>query len=171
MPLRTEFRAFIDTDLHRVIDMVPYWNNKKVEDTLNMMHHTHIGNQNMAQDAASYASAKPMLDREFAETKSLVMTKLQAIVDKLTLSGCWSLDVMKSGDDFYLIDMATMATSALTDTVDATAALNETALRQAKQLPAVMPFETNWKFADDPKTIMDAYNALSQPADLKKLTD
>lgn len=171
MPLRTEFRAFIDTDLHRVIDVVPYWNNDKVEQTLKMMHRTHIGNPNMAHDAKAYASAKPLLDREFAETKSLVMTKLQTVVDQLALSGCWSLDVMKSGDDFYLIDMATMATSALFDTADEQAVLNELALRKSKKLPAVMPFETNWKLADDPKTIMDAYDALPQPADLKALTD
>jgi hypothetical protein len=171
MPLRTEFRAFIDADLHHVIDVVPYWNNKKVEDTLNMMHRTHIGNQNMEQDAKAYIKAKPILDREFAENKSLVMAKLQDVVDKLALSGCWSLDVMKSGDDFYLIDMATMATSALTDTADKEALLNDMLLRKSKKLPAQMPFETNWKFADDPETIMDAYDKLPQPADLKKLED
>lgn len=169
MPLRTEFRAFIDTDLHRVIDVVPYWNNKKVENTLNMMQQTHIGNPNMAHDAKAYAAAKPVLDREFDKFKAIVKSKLQVVVDNLNFSGCWSLDVMKSGDDFYLIDMATMATSALIDTADHDELLNEMVLRQSKHLPAVMPFETAWKFADTPEEVMASYETLPELPKLSEL--
>lgn len=169
MPLRTEFRTFIDTDLHRVIDVVPYWNNDKVENTLNMMKRTHIGNSNMVHDANAYAEAKPIMDREFNECKAIVKDKLQAVVDNLNFAGCWSLDVMKSGDDFYLIDMATMATSALIDTVDQDALLNDAALRKAKHLPAVMPFETAWKFAETPAEVMASYEPLPELPKLAEL--
>ena len=169
MPLRTEFRAFIDTDLHRVIDVVPYWNNKKVENTLNMMQQTHIGNPNMAHDAKAYAEAKPVLDREFDKFKAIVKSKLQVVVDNLNFSGCWSLDVMKSGDDFYLIDMATMATSALIDTADHDELLNEMVLRKSKNLPAVMPFETAWKFAETPDEVIASYEKLPELPKLSEL--
>lgn len=169
MPLRTEFRAFIDADLHRVIDVVPYWNNKKVENTLNMMQRTHIGNPNMAHDAKAYEAAKPALDREFDECKTMVKSKLQVVVDNLNFSGCWSLDVMKSGDDFYLIDMATMATSALIDTADYNELLNDMVLRKAKNLPAVMPFETAWKFAETPEEIIASYEKLPELPKLSEL--
>ena len=169
MPLRTEFRAFIDTDLHRVIDVVPYWNNKNVENTLAMMKQTHIGNSHMEHDVKAYAEAKPILDREFNEFKAIVKDKLQAVVDNLNFAGCWSLDVMKSGDDFYLIDMATMATSALIDTADQDALLNDAALRNAKHLPAVMPFETAWKFAETPAEVIASYEPLPELPKLAEL--
>lgn len=169
MPLRTEFRAFIDTDLHRVIDIVPYWNNKKVGNTLRMMRQTHIGNPNMAHDVKAYDKAKPVLDREFNEFKAIVKNKLQVIVDNLNFSGCWSLDIMKSGDDFYLIDMATMATSALIDTADHDELLSEMVLRRSKHLPAVMPFETAWKFAETPVEVIASYEQLPKLPKLSEL--
>ena len=42
---------------------------------------------------------------------------MQQIVRDTDLSGQWSIDVMKNGNDFYVIDMATADTSALRDCV------------------------------------------------------
>lgn len=49
--------------------------------------------------------------------KNILRKELLPIIDDLDLNGCWSLDVMKSGDDFYLIDMTDIRDSALVDLI------------------------------------------------------
>lgn len=148
MPLRTEFRAFIDCDLKNIIDIVPYWNNKEVMNTLDDMAAHHINNEFFAHDKKAFHEAFPTLNEDFNNNKIKVMNNLQNIVDNLNLSGCWSLDIMKSGNDFYLIDMAQLKDSALLNLVDFKNLSNDMLNRGQNQLPAEMPFQRTWAIGD-----------------------
>lgn len=66
------------------------------------------------------------------------------IVEDLDLHGCWSLDVMKSGSDFYLIDMAALRHSALVDTANKEKLAYDLILREKNNLPAAVPEEYTW---------------------------
>ena len=44
--------------------------------------------------------------REYEATKDLVATHVAGLLPGLDLAGQWSLDVMRDGDDYWLIDMA-----------------------------------------------------------------
>ena len=44
--------------------------------------------------------------REYEATKDLVATHVAGLLPGLDLAGQWSLDIMRDGDDYWLIDMA-----------------------------------------------------------------
>lgn len=60
----------------------------------------------MRHDAVAYAMREPSLMREYKATKSLVAAHVKELLPGLDLAGQWSLDVMRDGDDYWLIDMA-----------------------------------------------------------------
>lgn len=57
--------------------------------------------------------------KRFTANKDVVVSHLKEVI-KITegLSGQWSVDIMQSGDEFYLIDMATAARSALKEKIN-----------------------------------------------------
>lgn len=114
MPLRTEFRLFIDCDNHQIIDIVPYWNPIVMKQVLQNQGQLC---QDIQQDYQTYLKNQQRLVDEFNDYEAKIIKEAQPIVDDLELDGCWSLDVMKSGNDFYLIDMADMKDSALVDLI------------------------------------------------------
>lgn len=73
--------------------------------------------QDIQQDYQTYLKNQQRLVDEFNDYEAKIVKEAQPIVDDLELDGCWSLDVMKSGNNFYLIDMADMKDSALVDLI------------------------------------------------------
>lgn len=114
MPLRTEFRAFIDCDRKQLIDIVPYWNPIVMKNVLSQQGQFCADIQ---KDYQTYLKNQDRLTNEFNQWHNQIRKDLQPVIDKLQLDGCWSLDIMKSGTDFYIIDMADMRDSALTDLI------------------------------------------------------
>lgn len=114
MPLRTEFRAFIDCDNKQLIDIVPYWNPIVMKNVLSQQGQYC---KDIQADYQTYLHNQDRLVDEFNHYQNTLRKELLPIIDDLDLDGCWSLDVMKSGDDFYLIDMADMRDSALVDLI------------------------------------------------------
>lgn len=110
MPLRTEFRAFIDCDTDTVLGVVPYWHPIVMKRVLGAGLVDSI-----QQDFETYAAHEDKLTREFNEQVAGVTRRLERLVPHLDLAGKWSIDIMKTGDEFYAIDMATMQSSALTE--------------------------------------------------------
>ena len=51
------------------------------------------------------------------ENKNIVIQKLRDMLPQINLTGQWSVDVMQNGSDFYIIDMALAANSALKECV------------------------------------------------------
>lgn len=60
----------------------------------------------MLRDAVTYKLREPSLMREYEATKDLVATHVAGLLPGLDLAGQWSLDIMRDGDDYWLIDMA-----------------------------------------------------------------
>lgn len=110
MPLRTEFRFFVDFDTNTVIDAVPYWNPIVMKRALQM--------QASQADFNTYLALEDTLMREYNEWQAPLTKQLQKLLPAIDLKGRYSLDVMKNGDDFYIIDMALMSDSALTELID-----------------------------------------------------
>lgn len=63
-------------------------------------------NPHMRHDAVTYKLREPSLMREYEATKDLVATHVAGLLPGLDLAGQWSLDIMRDGDDYWLIDMA-----------------------------------------------------------------
>ena len=114
MPLRTEFRVFIDCDHDQLIDVVPYWNPIVMKNVLSRQGQLC---DDIQKDYQTYLKNQDRLTNEFNEYQNTIRKQILPIIDDLELDGCWSLDVMKSGNDFYLIDMADMRDSALVDLI------------------------------------------------------
>lgn len=110
MPLRTEFRVFVDCDTDALIGVVPYWHPIVMKRALK------AGlSDSIQQDYQTYLAHEDKLTSEYNEQLSRVRKEIKAILPKLELSGQYSIDVMKNGDNLYVIDLALMSQSALTE--------------------------------------------------------
>lgn len=104
LPLRCEYRCFIDCDTKGLLGVHPYWDpevmNHRFRDAPD------ASNPHMRHDAVTYAMHEPLLMREYEASKDSVASHVAELLPGLNLAGQWSLDVMKDGDDYWLIDMA-----------------------------------------------------------------
>lgn len=104
LPLRCEYRCFIDCDTDELLGIHPYWDpevmNKRFRDAPD------ASNPHMRHDAVTYAMRESSLMREYGESKDLVAAHVRELLPGLGLAGQWSLDIMRDGDDYWLIDMA-----------------------------------------------------------------
>ena len=117
LPLRTEYRVFIDCDSDEILGISPYWRpdvmKKRFEEESDR------NTTDMVHDYIVYCAHEPVLMRRYEENKEKVLAAVENMLPSINLKGQWSLDVMQNGDDFYLIDMALANTSALRDVVPA----------------------------------------------------
>lgn len=110
MPLRTEFRAFVDCDTKELIGIVPYWNPIVMKRALK------AGlSDSMEADYQTYLKHEDKLMFEYNEYLPKVRKEIQELLSELHLQGKYSIDVMKNGNDLYVIDLALMSESALTE--------------------------------------------------------
>lgn len=108
MPLRTEFRAFVDCDKDELIGVAPYWH------PIVMKRALQAGlSESIQQDYQTYLSHEETLVDEYNEHLHRVKKEIKSLLPNLNLSGQYSIDVMKNGDDLYVIDLALMSESAL----------------------------------------------------------
>lgn len=109
MPLRTEFRAFFDFDKQELIGVVPYWNPLVMKRALAM--------GRSQEDYNVYLKHEDSLTESYNKHLYTVKREITKICKNFTSSfkGQYSVDVMLSGEDFYVIDMALMEESALTE--------------------------------------------------------
>lgn len=109
MPLRTEFRAFIDFDKQFLFGTVPYWHPSVMEKGLT----NPFVSDSIEKDFNTYLEIKDTLTADFNANVDQVNQHLIDIIPMIDLHGCYSVDIMKNGEDFYIIDMALAAVSAL----------------------------------------------------------
>ena len=128
MPLRTEYRAFIDLD-HcdpttdepepRLLGITPYWHPSVMEKALALASSdVGAGFGHITDDYHTYREHKDSLILKFHIHRDDVIARITALLPALRaqgLQGQWSVDIMKNGEDFYLIDMALMCESALSE--------------------------------------------------------
>lgn len=117
MPLRTEFRLFIDFDKEKIYGVVPYWNGYIMKSVLQRQGQM---NPDIFEDYTTYIKNEDMLMKDFNNNQSKVKSEIEKMMPFLSknFNGKWSLDIMKNGNDFYLIDMALAEQSAMHDLVD-----------------------------------------------------
>lgn len=117
MPLRTEFRAFVDCDADELIGVVPYWHPIVMKRALHAAAENIIPGlgQTIQTDYQTYLAHEDKLTREFNSEIARVKREIVKILPSLNLNGKYSIDVMKNGDDLYVIDLALMSESALAD--------------------------------------------------------
>ena len=128
MPLRTEYRAFIDLDYcdpttgepePRLLGITPYWHPSVMEKALALASSdVGAGFGHINDDYHTYREHKDSLMSKFHVHRDDVIARITALLPALRaqgLQGQWSVDIMKNGEDFYLIDMALMCESALSE--------------------------------------------------------
>lgn len=116
LPLRTEYRAFVDFDTNKVLGIHSYWDpdvmkcnfEKKMDNDIQAKH-----------DYITYVANQERLMSRYESNKDIVTEKLQEILQDIDLHGQWSVDIMQNGNDFYIIDMAIAENSAYYETVPA----------------------------------------------------
>lgn len=116
LPLRTEFRAFVDFDTKEVIGIDNYWRPDLMEKRFSKENQRDTGDKH---DYVTYMVNKDKLIKDFENNKDLVVNELLKLVNECSLTGQYSVDIMKNGNDFYIIDMALASESALKDCVPA----------------------------------------------------
>lgn len=110
MPLRTEFRLFVDFDKNKVLGSVPYWHPVVVKKVLSMGIST-----SMKTDFENYEAMEDKMFREYNDNVNKIIKEMSNIIKHFDLKGTYSIDVMMANNEFYIIDMATMETSALSE--------------------------------------------------------
>lgn len=122
MPLRTEFRAFVNFDTKEVYGVVEYWHPVVMR---NVLRRQGARIPKINEYYETYKAFEDTLHSDFNENVGKVTKNISKLINEIEgLTGEWSIDVMKSGDDFYLIDMALMSESALTELLDTTGLVN-----------------------------------------------
>lgn len=116
LSLRTEFRAFVDFDTKEVIGIDNYWRPDLMEKRFSKENQRDTGDKH---DYVTYMVNKDKLIKDFENNKDLVVNELLKLVNECSLTGQYSVDIMKNGNDFYIIDMALASESALKDCVPA----------------------------------------------------
>lgn len=107
MPLHTEFRVFYDYDTHKAVGVSNYWH----PDVMKRMQSD--------KDKESYSMEQDRIIKEYEEYKQDVVKQVELFMKGCTtLTGRWSVDVMKNDTDFWLIDMARMERSALLERME-----------------------------------------------------
>ncbi len=113
MPLRTEYRVFVDFDANEILGVSPYWK----PDVMKARFSRSQDNPDDTHDYIIYAAVEPDLMARYESNHKTVTDRLHAMLPDFGMTGQWSVDVMQEGGDFYVIDMALAANSALADCV------------------------------------------------------
>ena len=116
LPLHTEYRLFVDFDTKKVIGMNPYWDPKVMK--------KRFGEENDSDrpknihDYIIYTAHEETLMERYNQNKDKVWNNIQELIENMNdIEEQWSLDVMQNGNDFWIIDMAPAALSALNECV------------------------------------------------------
>lgn len=108
LPLRTEYRIFVDFDKKTVIGKSPYW-----EPTMMKQRFARGGDVHERHDYVTYLTREKDMLAEYEANIDRVTSICRETAQDANLTGQWSVDVMQDGTDLYLIDMAPAENSAL----------------------------------------------------------
>lgn len=78
---------------------------------------TEVSSPQERHDYVVYLMHEDVLNKRYNESVQTVLNELKKVITHVELSGQWSIDVMRNGDDYYIIDMALAENSALNDCV------------------------------------------------------
>ena len=114
LPLRTEYRCFVDMDSKEILGISPYWEPEMMKKRFSenrSIHDTH--------DYITFKANEERLMKRYNENKEKIVKNIEDLIKEMNLTGQWSIDIMQNGTDFWIIDMALAENSALSDCVPA----------------------------------------------------
>lgn len=112
LPLHTEYRVFVDFDTKEILGVSPYWRSDVMKNKFK-----EVSSPQERHDYVVYLMHEDVLNKRYNESVQTVLNELNKVIPHAELSGQWSVDVMRNGDDYYIIDMALAEYSALNDCV------------------------------------------------------
>lgn len=118
LPLHTEYRVFIDCDSSQILGVNPYWDPAVMKQRFG--HEQDANSPHQIHDYIIYQAHEKTLMQRYKDNYKNVVHNIEAMIPDLAAAGLfgqWSIDVMQNGEDFYIIDMALAANSALSDCV------------------------------------------------------
>lgn len=115
LPLRTEYRVFVDFDTNEIIGINPYWDPKVMKQRFG--HEQDSDSPHQIHDYVIYQMHEDKLMKRYNDHLKTVKENIQNMLPNIDLHGQWSIDVMENGNDFYIIDMALAQNSALIECV------------------------------------------------------
>lgn len=115
LPLHTEYRVFVDFDEDVVLGMTPYWDPAVMKHRFG--HQEDASSPHQVHDYITYKMHEGTLMRKYEENAEQVKASIEKMIPHIDLPGQWSIDIMQNEDDFWVIDMATAETSALSGCV------------------------------------------------------
>lgn len=115
MPLRTEYRFFVDLDDDDIIGVTPYWEPNIMKKRLG--YEEDADHSDMKHDFVIYSWHERKLSEDYRKHIGKLFVNLRKLLPDLNLTGQWSLDVMQNGDNFWIIDMGLAQDSALWECV------------------------------------------------------
>lgn len=115
LPLRPEYRIFVDFDSDRILGCSPYWEPEMMKKRFG--HSADSTKPDKVHDYITYSAAEEELMEQYRKNIGKVKENLKRMLPEIGLTGQWSMDIMQNGNDFYLIDMALAENSALKECV------------------------------------------------------
>ena len=115
LPLHTEYRVFVDFDEDTVLGMNPYWDPSVMKQRFG--HQEDATSPHQVHDYIVYKMHEDALMKQYEENMDRVKAGIEKMIPHIDLPGQWSIDVMQNGEDFWVIDMATAETSALSSCI------------------------------------------------------
>lgn len=112
LPLHTEYRVFVDFDTKEILGVSPYWRSDVMKNKFK-----EVSSPQERHDYVVYLMHEDVLNKRYDESVQTVLNELKKVIPRIKLTGQWSIDVMRNGDDYYIIDMALAEHSALNDCV------------------------------------------------------
>lgn len=112
LPLHTEYRVFVDFDTKEILGVSPYWRSDVMKNKFK-----EVSSPQERHDYVVYLMHEDVLNKHYNESVQTVLNELEKVIPRIKLTGQWSIDVMRNGDDYYIIDMALAEHSALNDCV------------------------------------------------------
>lgn len=112
LPLHTEYRVFVDFDTKEILGVSPYWRSDVMKNKFK-----EVASPQERHDYVVYLTHEDVLNKRYNESVQTVLNEMEKVIPRIKLTGQWSIDVMRNGDDYYIIDMALAEHSALNDCV------------------------------------------------------
>ena len=112
LPLHTEYRVFVDFDADEVLGISPYWRADVMKGKFK-----NASTPQERHDYVIYQMHEDILQSRYDDSARMILDEIKKILPAVELVGQWSVDVMRNGDDYYIIDMALAENSALNDCV------------------------------------------------------
>ena len=112
LPLHTEYRVFVDFDTKEILGASPYWRSDVMKNEFKK-----VSSPQERHDYVVYKMHEDILNQRYHESVQTVLAELKKVIPRIELTGQWSVDVMRNGNDYYIIDMALAEHSALNDCV------------------------------------------------------